>query len=341
LRQAVRILINIDLVLSILLLFAVLVAPPLTGLTLEPVLSGSMEPTIHTGALIAIARVSPDQIQVGDIIGFHVQGMDTPVCHRVTGINGTGNSLMFQTKGDANEGPDDWLVRPQDIIGKVYFNVAWLGVVAKFVKSPLGFILLMGVPAAVVIGMELNNLFRPAQKKRKRPNLRQKPGFVPYIIIILAGVVLVIIPWVMMTGNATSRTLGALAGDITQDLPLTANRNMQNKGMIPLIICLSSSDRTVEFSESHFRLLPGEDKEVTITGTNPQTVIRTAGLFPLLPRELLYGLFVWEPRLGPLTAVALWVVPFTAAAIFVFRLVSHRTKPVVRAKYLKGVLSHG
>jgi signal peptidase len=136
LKKLVNIVANAVLVIAVIVLLAVMVAPRLTGLTLEPVLSGSMEPTIRTGALIGIASTDPAQIEVGDIIGFHVAGMDTPVCHRVIELVQTDQGPGFKTKGDANSDADTWTVSPNDIIGKVYFNISSLGYVAKFIKTP-------------------------------------------------------------------------------------------------------------------------------------------------------------------------------------------------------------
>jgi signal peptidase I len=341
LRKIVRILINIDLVLSILLLFVVLVAPPLTGLTLQPVLSGSMEPTIHIGALIAIAKTAPEQVQVGDIIGFHVQGMDTPVCHRVVEIVKDESGLAFRTRGDANENTDDWLVRPTDIIGKIYFNIAWLGVVAKFVKTLPGFILLMGVPAVIVIGTEIYGLLHPAPRGKKRHHRHQKSSPVPVVIAVVTGVSLLTVPWAMMAGNATSRTLGALAAANTEQAPYTVTRNMQNKGMVPLVICLTSNDKSVVFSESYFPLKPGESKEVEITGDNDMAVISTAGIFPLLPQQIIYGLFSWSPRFALLVVPAIWVVPLTIAGFLIFRMFSPGTRPSRRLNIFNSVLKYG
>jgi signal peptidase len=339
LNKAIRILINSILGLAVLLLFGVLVLPSLTGLKLEPVLSGSMEPTIHTGALIAITKTDTEQIQAGDIIGFHVPGMDTPVCHRVTEVISTESGIAFRTKGDANENADDWLVSSQDVIGKVYFNVSGLGTVAKFVKTPVGFILLMGVPALIVIVMELKNLFRPGPKKRKRPNLRQKPSHLPVIIAVISGLSVIAIPWIIMAGSTTTRTLEEIAGQNNNEALFTAQRNMQNKGVIPLVLCFTSDDETVVFSESHFRLLPGESKEISIEGTNGQAIIRTAGFFPLLPQNALYGLFVWNPKLALLITPAVWVIPLTAAGYFLFHRISPGLK-TQRAKYFKGMLNN-
>ena len=53
-KKAINILANLALAISVLLLAAVLVGPPLVGLTLEPILGASMEPAIMVGAMIAM-----------------------------------------------------------------------------------------------------------------------------------------------------------------------------------------------------------------------------------------------------------------------------------------------
>ena len=65
---------------------------------IEPriVLSGSMEPKIHTGSICFINKKVPyDKIKTGDIIAFKA-GKNTMVTHRVISVTNAG----FETKGD-------------------------------------------------------------------------------------------------------------------------------------------------------------------------------------------------------------------------------------------------
>lgn len=65
---------------------------------IEPriVLSGSMEPKIHTGSICFINKKVPyDKIKTGDIIAFKA-GKNTMVTHRVISVTNSG----FETKGD-------------------------------------------------------------------------------------------------------------------------------------------------------------------------------------------------------------------------------------------------
>ena len=342
-KRAISTLANLVLAISVLLLVAVLLAPPLLGLSLEPILGGSMEPAIKTGALIAITKVAPEEVQVGDIIGFKVEAMDTPVCHRVIEIVDTEEGVGFRTKGDANEDPDTWVVKPENLIGKTVFHLAWLGYIAKFIKTPYGFGLLLGLPALTIIALELRSMFWPKSTRRRRPKLREKASQFPAYLCIIIGLILIGVLWGMMAGNTQEKTLASFAQrseEVNQPL-YVSQRNMQNKGILPLVICLSSPDETVSFSENYFRLSPGRQKEIEISGDYDTAVIKTGCFFPLLPQKTLYQLFTWDSRFAPLIAAAVWIFPVTIIVFLVLKGLSSKPKLAERPKYIKGVLRYG
>lgn len=130
--------------------------------------SGSMEPAIRTGGLVIIIPAS--SYQVGDVITF---GKDTktqiPTTHRIIEVEDEGISQRFITKGDANEDADPTATRLSDVSGKVIFSVPYLGYVLDFAKKPLGFILLVGIPAGIVIVDEIMKIFHEVREiKRKK-----------------------------------------------------------------------------------------------------------------------------------------------------------------------------
>jgi len=342
-KKSIRILGNSVLAISVLLFVVVLLAPSLFGLTLEPILGGSMEPAIKTGGLIAITKVAPEEVKAGDVIGFKLEGMDTPVSHRVIEVVETEEGVGFRTKGDANEDPDTWIVKPQNLIGKVVFDLPWLGYIAKFVKTRYGFGLLIGLPATVLIVTEMRSIFRPKSARRKRPRLMEKPSQFPAYVSIIIGLILIGVLWGMMAGNTQEKTLGSFAqrSEEVNQPSYVSQRNMQNKGILPLVICLSSEDETVSFSENYFRLSPGTEKEIEISGERETAVIKTGCFFPLLPQKTLYQLFTWDSRFAPLVAAGVWIVPPTIIAFLVLKRFASKPKLAQRARYLKAVLSHG
>ena len=90
------------------------------GWEFDAVLSGSMEPVYHVGSLVVFRPVDPQTVKVGDIISFKLPDLNTPICHRVIDIVHDGGSTYFQTKGDANEEPDQDRVLPEYVKGRVF-----------------------------------------------------------------------------------------------------------------------------------------------------------------------------------------------------------------------------
>jgi signal peptidase I len=71
------------------------------------VISGSMEPNIHTGDLIISRNVATDDVEVGDVVTLHSQMTDKLVTHRVTAISPDADGTwQIEMKGDANDEPD-------------------------------------------------------------------------------------------------------------------------------------------------------------------------------------------------------------------------------------------
>jgi len=163
---------------TVLLVMAILVSVgifvgPRNGWHVDAVYGGSMEPAIKLGSLAVIRPVEPATVSEGDIITF-APPTDTriTVTHRVTQVIDGESGLMFRTKGDANENRDAYIVPAENVVGRVWMSVPYVGYVMDFVKSPVGLGLLIGIPAALIIGIELRNIFRSiGDLRRKRENV--------------------------------------------------------------------------------------------------------------------------------------------------------------------------
>jgi len=156
----------------ILILFVVLVAiiPAISAFNLKlpfslySVETGSMEPVIKPGDLIFVKE--EERYQVGDIISFTDQrgGGITTITHRIASINGDGT---FMTKGDANSGVDADSVRSEDIVGKYFFRIPLLGYIISFVKTPLGFLILIAIPAIIIAYEEFRKIVKHVSSKKE------------------------------------------------------------------------------------------------------------------------------------------------------------------------------
>ena len=96
-------------------LAVLLVGVRLVGLTPYVVLSGSMEPTYPTGALIYVKDVKPQDVKGGDPITFVLNEELTVATHRVIEVNTADG--WFRTQGDANDSPDGSPVLFENLIG--------------------------------------------------------------------------------------------------------------------------------------------------------------------------------------------------------------------------------
>jgi len=127
----------------------------------EPVYTGSMEPAIPVGGIVVIKPVDPETLKIGDIICFTLTE-PTSITHRIINITDQG----FITKGDANNAPDQWIVKKENIIGKVILTIPFIGYIGYFVRTPTGFILLILLPASLIIIMEIRNIVKELRKQK-------------------------------------------------------------------------------------------------------------------------------------------------------------------------------
>jgi len=152
--------------LAVLLAVAVLFAPRL-GWQVDTVLSGSMSPTLGVGSAAVVRPVEPQAVEIGDVITYRSPRNGDLTTHRVIGI-AENSPLYFRTKGDANENPDVYLVPSANLEGKVVFDVPLVGYATDFVKTPLGFILILGIPGMGIIAMEVRRMWTELAEEEKR-----------------------------------------------------------------------------------------------------------------------------------------------------------------------------
>lgn len=136
------------------ILAAILLVPRIFGNDPYIVLSGSMEPMIHTGSLVYIGELD-HEIEVGDVIAY-VAADNLAVVHRVDSINHNG----YVMKGDANDVVDAREVRIENVLGQYEFSIPKLGYVLSFVEGHQFRIGPVSFPAVVPIVIGAVILFR-------------------------------------------------------------------------------------------------------------------------------------------------------------------------------------
>lgn len=92
--------------------------PGLSGYRFLTVVTGSMEPALPTGCIISVKTSEKTLHTPGDIITYSTNGIY--ITHRISSV-GFDGTFYYQTKGDANKYPDPYVVRIEDVLGRVVF----------------------------------------------------------------------------------------------------------------------------------------------------------------------------------------------------------------------------
>ena len=134
-------------------------APYLADCKFVSIMGGSMGPTLSAGSIAFVQPIASSEINTDDIIAYHAPGgRSTIVTHRVVEVINEGESLSFQTAGDSNDNADKNPVPSENVVGKVIFHIPYVGFVLNFVKQPIGYCLLIGLPALVIILIEMRGI---------------------------------------------------------------------------------------------------------------------------------------------------------------------------------------
>lgn len=121
------------------------------------IVSGSMEPTIHTGdAVIGLVLDEQErqEVKVGDIVSYYIGNpLDrTVIIHRVEAIDEETGKLVF--KGDANNEVDAEEVSREQLLAKYAVRIPGFGFVLEKIKTVPGAIMLLLFGFAVVMFWE-------------------------------------------------------------------------------------------------------------------------------------------------------------------------------------------
>lgn len=130
------------------------------GRSLLTVVTGSMEPSLHTGDYIYVKRVPADELEVGDVITFRSEESDVYgklVTHRIIEITPEGD---FITKGDANKIEDSKNVREDQIVGKYIGKAKFFKWINSFADRRKILLILVIIPMTLMALYEVRSVSR-------------------------------------------------------------------------------------------------------------------------------------------------------------------------------------
>lgn len=137
--------------------------PTLGGHKVLTVLSGSMEPAIHTGDVVIIRSLAEkEEIQEGNIITFRTkEKADMLITHRVVGVVSVNDvPSAYVTKGDANDVEDLSTVARSQVVGTYAWRLPYFGYLVSFLRKPLGIILCVILPGLILIAGEFRTIWQ-------------------------------------------------------------------------------------------------------------------------------------------------------------------------------------
>lgn len=148
-------------------LAALLLVPRIFGYETLAVLSGSMEPEISVGEIVYAKEVAPEELKVGDVLTYQVNG-STMVTHRIVEVDA--ENKRFITKGDANDAVDGSPVTYDQVVGRADYHVPYLGYISIYMRTPLGLAAVCGVVFLMLILNLIPEIFERKDKAANHEN---------------------------------------------------------------------------------------------------------------------------------------------------------------------------
>ena len=151
-----------------------------------------MAPSIYPGSLVMAKEEKT--YSKGNIIVFKSKSPD-PVTnepfntvHRIVDVEVNSDFYFYKTKGDANSASDPGEVEGGRVLGKVVFIIPFLGRLGDFVKTQLGFTLIIIIPGTLIIYSELKDLVKTIRVQLNKPGKKKsKLAFkiLPFLAVFL------------------------------------------------------------------------------------------------------------------------------------------------------------
>lgn len=134
--------------------------------------SDSMKGEFETGDLIFVStKVDYNNLLVGDIITFispNPESFGEIITHKIKDVEKENGKATYNTFGVATGIVDGASVNSDLILGKYTFKIPKIGYFFNFLKTPLGYILIILLPFLLIIGFNVVRIVRLF--KTEKPN---------------------------------------------------------------------------------------------------------------------------------------------------------------------------
>jgi len=137
----------------------------------------SMVPTMENGELAVLKQDT--SYKISDIIAYHFSelGVNKVIIHRIIAER---PDHSFVLKGDNNKSVDPEAVKPNQIIGKLFFHIPYVGYLPLLMKQPLVLIItMMGLALFAMLEKNAKNKKKKAETNEVGPakaQVTKEPG---------------------------------------------------------------------------------------------------------------------------------------------------------------------
>jgi signal peptidase I len=165
------------------LALAASVAPRALGFGTVAVMSGSMGRDAPTGSLVLGRWKGAGDVRTGDVIVARRDG-SAPVLHRVISVGDEDGQLVVRTKGDANPNADpEPYELPSRVLAKEHV-VPLLGYLVGFIKAPMGFLLLIALPAIALAASSVYRVWAPPEEAVEPATTEEPAPAVTHLLFV-------------------------------------------------------------------------------------------------------------------------------------------------------------
>lgn len=127
--------------------------------------SGSMEPSYRVGDVVLVASEQAGDIRSGQVVTrFDAPEAADSLTHRVRHVTRNGDSVLVETRGDANDTSEVWSVPATRQVAVVVASVPAIGLPLTAVRSSVGWAVVVGALVLMVIGV----LLRPRRRSTRQ-----------------------------------------------------------------------------------------------------------------------------------------------------------------------------
>lgn len=141
------------------------------GYSVFRVVTGSMEPTIHTGSILINQKTDIEEIKKDDIVCFWAKNADirgSIITHRVTEVmEDESGRIYLETRGDANLAADPYYADSTNLIGRVTWHSGKENVLTNmlsFLSGKIGFFACIVFPILLIAGLVLQSAVKNLQR---------------------------------------------------------------------------------------------------------------------------------------------------------------------------------